>query len=149
MKENESIGYEIKILENIIERKIISESKINERCLVTLMQGKILGYLFKNKDTTIYQKDIEKTFKIRRSTASGVLQTMEKNGLIIRADSSEDARSKKIILTETSIQKGKEIKNKMINFEKMLRKDIEQNDIDIFFKVINKVKNNILEQEGK
>ena len=32
-----------------------------------------------NKD--IYQKDIEKEFKIRRSTASGILQLLEKKRL--------------------------------------------------------------------
>ena len=40
-----------------------------------------MRYLFINMDKEIYQKDIEKNFVVRRSTASGILDTMEKNGM--------------------------------------------------------------------
>lgn len=149
MNENESVGYELKMLENMIERHIMSASKKDGNCSLSFMQVKILGYLYRHKEETIYQKDIEKKFKIRRSTSSGILQTMEKNNLIIRKDSEKDARSKKIELTDKSLSTGDKIKEKMIEFEKMLRKDISENDIKIFFKVINKIKINILNEEGK
>lgn len=149
MRENESVGYELKMLENLIERHIMCESKKEGDCSLSFMQVKILGYLYRHKDDQIYQKDIEKQFKIRRSTASGILQTMEKNNLILRSGSDEDARSKKIVLTEKSLLKGEEMKSRMIAFESMLRKDIDESDIEIFFKVISKVKNNILEKEQK
>lgn len=149
MKENESVGYELKILENLIERHIMSESKKAGDCSLSFMQVKILGYLYRHKDIPMYQKDIEKKFKIRRSTSSGILQTMEKNNLIKRIGSDEDARSKRINLTEKSLSKGDKIKSKMMEFEKMLRKNVTKEEIDVFFNVIKKIKSNIIEQEGK
>ena len=147
MNENESVGYELKMLENMIERRIMCESKKNGDCSLSFMQVKMLGYLYRHKEEPIYQKDIEKKFKIRRSTASGILQTMEKNDLIIRSGSTEDARSKKIALTERSLLMGNQIKEKTIEFESMLRQNLSKEEIEIFFKVIHTIKNNIIKQE--
>ena len=136
------IGYEIKTINNLIERKIILESKMNNNNnLVTMMQGKIMKYLFMNKNKKIYNKDIEEYLRLRRSTVSGILKTMEKNGLIMRLDN--DSRRKQIVLTDASIEKGKEIKDKMIKFEKEIRKNITEEELNIFFIVTEKIKNNI------
>lgn len=144
MKNEKGIGYEIKTINNMIERKIISESKMNNNNnLVTLMQGKIMKYLFVNKDKQIFQKDIEDELKLRRSTVSGILKTMEKNGLITRTDNDKDARKKQVILTDISVNRGNEIKEKMIKFEKELRKNITDEELNIFFIVMEKIKNNI------
>ena len=43
----------------------------------------------------VYQKDIESFFKLRRSTVSSQLDTLEKKGLIQRVPVSHDARLKK------------------------------------------------------
>ncbi len=137
------IGYEIKVLDNLIARKIICESKLKEKKLLNPIQGKILQYLFENFNKDVYQNDIEKQFNFRRSTISGILQTMEKNKLIIRTNSTKDARSKKIELTNESLDIGKEIKKIIARFDKTLRNEISPEELDIFFKVINKIKNNI------
>ena len=47
----------------------------------------------------VYQKDIEEEFRIRKSTATGILQLMEKNGFISRESSKKDARLKRIVPT--------------------------------------------------
>ena len=48
----------------------------------------------------IYQKDVEKEFQIRRSTATGTLQILEKNGFIRREPVKQDARLKKLVPTD-------------------------------------------------
>lgn len=144
MNKENGLGYEIKTINNLIERKIISDSKMsNNNNLITMMQGKIMKYLFVNKENKIFQKDIEEELKLRRSTVSGILKTMEKNGLIFRMANNTDARKKQVILTEKSLLKGKEIKEKMIIFEKRLRKNITDEELNIFFQVTNKIKKNI------
>lgn len=71
---------------------------------VTGMHGYVIGFLKNNQDRDIFQRDVEKTFSIRRSTATTILQGMEKNGLIIRRPTEYDSRLKKIILTEKAKQ---------------------------------------------
>ena len=65
-----------------------------------MAQIKIIKYLFFNSDKIIYQKDIEKELGLRGSTASGILNTMEKNNFIIRLKCNGDARKKQIKLTD-------------------------------------------------
>ncbi|MFV0250371.1 MAG: MarR family winged helix-turn-helix transcriptional regulator [Bacilli bacterium] len=143
MNKQDLIGYEIKTLDNMIERSIISQSKNYNHQLLTPIQAKIIHFLVKNQDNIIYQNDIEREFKFRRSTATGIFQTMEKNGLIARINSKEDARKKQVILTKSTLDKTKDIKKKLSEYEQKLKKDINEEDLKIFFKVIKKIKDNI------
>ena len=69
---------------------------------VTGMHGCIVGYLKSREEEDVFQRDIEKKFSMRRSTASSILALMEKNDLIERIPVSYDARLKKIVLTDKS-----------------------------------------------
>ena len=52
----------------------------------------------------VYQKDVEQEFRIRRSTATVMLQSLEQKGYLVRVASTEDARLKRILLTEKAIR---------------------------------------------
>ena len=47
----------------------------------------------------MYQKDIEEEFRIRKSTVTGILKLLEKNGFIRRESVPQDARLKRIVPT--------------------------------------------------
>lgn len=132
--------FEIKMLDNMIERKIFKD--INKRKL-TNTQIRILKYLFDNKDTIVYQNDIEKEVLLRRSTISGILNTMEKNNLIKKFQSKTDARKKEVALTSYSLNKHKEIENKIADIEKILLKGITYEEQKSLIKVLNKLKENL------
>ena len=137
------IPFEIKILDNMLNRKICENVKKEGISNVSHVQADILSYLYRNKDRIIYQNEVEKKMKVRRSTISGILKTMEKNGLIIRNDSSEDARKKEVSLTLKSIKKHNDLEKKVEIFEKELLKGISYEEKEIFFKVIDKLKDNL------
>ena len=137
------IPFEIKILDNMLNRKICENVKKEGISNVSHVQADILSYLYRNKDRIIYQNEVEKKMKVRRSTISGILKTMEKNGLIIRNDSSEDARKKEVKLTLQSIKKHDDLEKKVEIFEKELLKGISCEEKEIFFKVIDKLKDNL------
>ena len=137
------IPFEIKILDNMLNRKICENVKKEGISNVSHVQADILSYLYRNKDRIIYQNEVEKKMKVRRSTISGILKTMEKNGLIIRNDSSEDARKKEVSLTLKSIKKHDDLEKKVEIFEKELLKGISYEEKEIFFKVIDKLKDNL------
>ena len=111
------------------------------------MYRHLLGWLLRNwginKDKIIYQSDIEKEMDLRRSTISGILKTMEKNGLIKREDSKNDTRKKEVSLTDLSTQKHKEMKEKINKFEKEMLKGISLEEEKVFFRVIDKLLNNL------
>ena len=135
------VGYEIKTLDNLITREILAIAKKEGYPNLTTVQIRIMRYLFKNQDKEIYQKDIEKNFVIRRSTASGILDTMEKNKMILRVASEFDLRTKKIVLTDKYINKIDFLEELIENFQDNLLKGISDNELNTFFSVIDKMKN--------
>ena len=96
MKGERHVGGEIRVLSNLIKR-CMDDGMPPE---TTGMQGWIIGFLHRNEDRDMFQRDVEAEFNIRRSTATGILQLMEKNDLIRRESVSSDARLKSLIPTK-------------------------------------------------
>ena len=71
---------------------------------LTSIQTRILGHLWhaEEEGRSVFQREIEDVFRIKRSSVTSVLQTLERKGLIIRESIPEDARVKKLILTDTA-----------------------------------------------
>lgn len=137
---NRKIPFEIKTLDNMINRKICNSI---EKISISHTQASILRFLYNNQDKIIYQTDIEKEVDVRRSTISGILDTMEKNNLIKRKSSKKDARKKEIALTTSSLNKHKEVDKKIASFEDNLLKGIDEKELIVFINVIDKLKENL------
>ena len=142
--------YEIKSLEKMLVRELINNSDIKdkENLLPTPTQCQIIEYILNNKNKDIYQKDLEKVLNLRRATVSGVLHTMEKNGLIKRVTDGSDTRTKKIILNEKIPERFNEYSKKIKKIENNIIKDISDKDLEIFLKVISQMKESIKKKEG-
>lgn len=142
------IGFQIRLLSNLIRRDVernISVTQPEPGCRV---HGWAIDYFYQNRDKDVFQKDFEEKFSIRRSTASNMLKLMEKNGYIRRVSVESDARLKKIVLTEKAVTLHEEICESIENREKRLRNGISEEDLETFFRVINKLKEN-MEAENK
>ena len=137
------VGYEIKTLENLITRKILAVAKEEGYPALTTVQIRIMRYLFLNKDKEIYQKDIEKNFVVRRSTASGIIDTMVKNGMIVREDSTLDLRVRRIVLTDKYLNQMELLENLIDKFQSDLTEGISDVELNTFFSVIDKMKDNL------
>lgn len=98
----ETVHNELRSLSHLIYRFI--ENLPNKKLIesMTGTNGCIIGYLAENSDHDVFQKDIEKSFGITRSTASKVINLMEQKGLVERQSVSYDARLKKIVMTDKS-----------------------------------------------
>lgn len=144
MDRSKDIGFVVRILSNQLKQQIdigVSKCDIGG---VTRMQCWVIGYLCDNVEKNdIFQKDVEIEFNIRRSTATGILQLMEKNGLITKEAVSCDARLKKIVLTEKALDVHRKIEHQITMVEQMISKDLTQEEIETFFRLINKISKNI------
>lgn len=140
--EEQSIGSEIKKIDNLIIRKIVSYSK-NNSYMLSPSQIMITRFLYKNSDKVVYQKDLEKGLPFRKSTLSGIIQTMVKNNIINTTSSKDDLRSKEITLTPYGKKINKEIEENIIKFDKVLKNNIKDDDLRIFFKVTKQIQDNL------
>ena len=128
----------------MLSRQIINYTRQATPFGLSSVQLKILYYLCIHYGDIIFQRDIEKLIESRRSTTSGILDTMEKNNLIKRTSSEIDARSKQVILTDYSYELAKTMLKQKEEFDRLLEKTITPEELEIFFKVTNKIKNNIM-----
>lgn len=141
-----SIGFEIKEINDLITKKMMNAARCEKRCMISPTQIKIIEFLCNNKDIVIYQKNIEEYLNAKRSTVSGILDTMEKNNLIERKIDTKDLRLKQIILTDYAINKIALIKAKIQSINSNLEKNIDKKSLEIFFKVTEQIKLNIEEE---
>lgn len=142
MKNDKRIGFEIKTLSNRI-RQYINEVMEKDPD-ITGIQGWIIGYISRHQNSQdVFQRDIEKEFNVRRSTVSGILNTMEKKGLIIRQTVDFDARLKKITLTSKAVTCNQMILDKLQEVERQLKKGLSDEEIKQFFTTLQKINKNI------
>ena len=146
--ENARVLKKIKELESLTAQKLFSCNSDFRRNIESLprptpTQMRIMEYILSKNDQDIYQKDLEDVLGIKRATVSGVLQTMEKNGLIERVIDENDTRTKKIILKKETREIFEKQKKKFEIIEKELTKNISEDEIQTFFNIIDKMEKNL------
>ena len=119
---------------------------------LTILQKSILHFiLFETIQRDLYQKDLEKEFKVRRSTASENLRLLEKKGYLYRECAKEDARLKKIIPTEKAVCLRGQLLKSIERTEERIRQGIPEEDLKVFFRVLKQISANLSswEEENK
>lgn len=141
--EDKHLVRELFILTNKMKRLLDKNHQAND---IYLGQARILTYLYRNKDRSIYQKDIEQTFQIRGGTVTGMLETLEKMELIVRVESTKDKRRRKVILTESGTDKAINAINTNRHFEDLIKKELTDKEEKDFYLVLSKL-NNLVDAE--
>ncbi len=126
-------------LSNKLRRKI---DAFSSRESFSGSQGRVLHFILA-QNSDVFQKDIEEEFSLRPPTATELLKKMEKNGLIYRETMASDARMKRIVVSEKALQYKDRVIADITALENELTKDIPKNELDIFFKVIQKMVDNV------
>ena len=93
-----------------IRRHLDRSEVCKELAQLTGTGGWIIGYLADHENEDIYQRDLEREFRMCRSTASKVLAALENAGFIVRERVTHDDRLKKIILTPLAKQYTEQIR---------------------------------------
>ena len=106
-----------------------------------------MAYVCNNPDRDVFQRDIEEMFRIRRSTATGILNGMQAAGLIFRRAVDYDARLKKIVPTEKAVILHGKAKKALDEFESNLKKNIPEDKLAVFFEVLARIGRNLDELE--
>jgi DNA-binding MarR family transcriptional regulator len=137
------LSFEIKTVTNLIKRRYYTAAKRHGADDSTGVHGFVIRYLYRNADKDIYQKDIEEALTIRRSTATNILNLMEKKQLISREPMLHDKRLKKIVLTEkgTSLHESMLLEAEQI--ENQLLYGLSEEETRLFIEILGKIKKNI------
>ena len=146
---DDAICFQFKQMDNQIMRYIhmkMSQIGFDE---VTVMHGWILGFLYRNSDRRICQKDIEDQFSIAKSTVTNILKLMEKKGYVTRVSGEHDARTKELHLTPEGVKIHKKTIEQIHLLHDSIEEGITDEERECFYRIIGKIKNNMEKNRRK
>lgn len=148
-RQKREIGFELNMINNLARRNL--NQRLTENGLEDLvgMQGPMIGYIHEHGEKEdVFQKDIEKWFHIRRSTATVMLQNLEQKELIVRVPVPSDGRLKKIVLTDKAKDYHERVKIQIEQFQKELERGITAKEKEEFLAILDRIRENLDSGEG-
>lgn len=142
---NYELGRNVHMLSRLLKRNTdIEVTKYG----ITGVQSVIMGFIYeKSRKKDVFAKDIEKAFDLRRASTAGLIQNMEKNGLIKREMVGNDARLRKIVLTEKALELRKKLDKSIKSMEKKMQEGLTKEEIEKYIELTKKMAKN-LERRG-
>ena len=147
MKQRKNVSYAVRMLLNQMRR--FSENHLPYDAEIPPAQGRLIGYVKHHPDRDIYQRDLEQEFQIRRSTASALLKSMERNDLIRRVPVPQDARLKKLILTPRAEAFSQKVEEEIARREAQITQGVSEEEMTAFFATIAKFEENLKRGAGE
>mgnify|MGYP000200822033 FL=1 len=140
------MGRMIHMLSHQLKRRNIQEELMDEG--LTGSQRHIMKFiLLRTLHTDVYQKDIEEEFRIRKSTVTGILKLLEKNGFIRRESVPQDARLKRIVPTARAESLRPQILEQLGRTEALLMEGIPEEELHIWRSVMCRMFGNLVKAE--
>lgn len=127
-------------LSNKLRRRI---DAFSTRGQMSGSQGRALHFLLAQQDEDVFQKDIEDEFSLRPSTATELLKSMEREGLIRRIPLPRDARRKQIVVTDKALAYRAAVMADIQGLEDELTRGVDGDDLEVFFRVIEQMLDNM------
>ena len=143
---NMHTGRLVRMLNHQLKRNQKPEEALEDDEL-TPMQRHILNYiLLETLHRDIYQKNLEEEFQVRKSTVSGILKLIEKNGFIYRESVKEDARLKRILPTKKAEALSPSILEHIHETEIRMTEGVSEQDLFLCKKVLYQMCQNLAEK---
>lgn len=149
MNGEKSVCHELRVLNHMIKRRADAAIAAELGGEVTEMQGCVIGFLHHNRGRKICQKDVETQFCITRATTSKMLTLMEKNGLVTRSAVRDDARLKRLELTERAENIARQVECGLDELEARVMGDMTAEERETLLRLLGRLQENVqmLEQE--
>lgn len=110
---------------------------------INFTQFQIIMYLHNHPNEEVCQKDLELETKINKASVTTSLDSLEDKDIIKRNKSHTDKRRNIISLTDKAWNIHKEMERKSDELEKQAVRDIDRNDLEKFFDVMDKITENL------
>ena len=143
MKRKTDCGEYIHWISDVLEKR--TELSLMKQGL-TLSQMMVIESFRHSEDGYQTVQDIQNALHVAQPTASGLVKRMEKKGLLKRVKS-RDKREKIIALTEEGLEKITSARKGMLSTEKYLLENLDDEEIEQFRYLLDKVWNYIDERK--
>ena len=138
MSHKETILFSVKSVDNLA-KKVLERQAAASGQELTIMHAWIIGFLYNAKEP-VYQRDVEREFKINRATVSGMLTLMEQKGLIRRSSVSHDGRLMRLELTEHGRRQHEGRMEHFLRLERTLEEALSPEELSAFFAMTDRLR---------
>lgn len=137
---------DILVIVNLIRHKINGSEKLSVvQKEISRRQAAVIGIIDEYQGKPVFQKDISRILKIRRSTATSMLQDMERDDLIKRVPVGGDMRLKQLLLTEKAMRFAMMIREEFTMIEETIIRGFSEDEKKQFRNYLEKIKENLTE----
>lgn len=100
---------------------------------ITAIQSRVIFYIAEHyRQQPVFQRDIESAFRLSRSTATGILQQLEKKGILRRESVASDARLKSLVPTEKAAELNAQVCACLRQTEQVLTDRLSDGQVQLF-----------------
>ena len=141
----QAIAPRIKRISNALDRKCTLDLEDME---LTSSQGRVLGYLIRRREESVYPGDIGKHFGLSHPTVSGILQRLEAKDFIIYESERGDRRKKRIRATDKALEVHQQVLRRFQETERLITRDMTEQEVRDLLALLNRVIENIGRVDG-
>lgn len=142
MKPEETVDYNVKVCWHAISRMYNAEA--SEYGITTSIGFVLLNI---NQEEGTPATKIAPLLGLESRSLTRILKSMEEDGLIYRQADAQDKRSVRILLTPKGLEKKEVSRITVRQFNKKVREQIPEAELNVFFKVISKINSMIENKE--
>lgn len=146
LEENKDIGFLLKIISDKLSKMANYFLRNNG---VTFSQGRVLHFIYNQKNHEVTQKKIETYLKVSHPAVTGIISRLEEKGFV-KSEISVNRRLTKIVqLTEKGIKNHEEAGFNKESHEKILSKKLTDYEKETLIKLLKKVYESLYEAENE
>ena len=117
---------------------------------ITGVQSRVIYYILVHcKEGPVFQRDVESAFGLSRSTATGILQLLEKNGIIRKESVASDARLKSLVPTQRAAELDAQVRAGLREMDLTLTRGLSEGQVQLFKEMANQMLHNLDDRGGK
>ena len=136
------------IADYIEEVKELLSSDIWENIFLDCSKNEVLIFWLLYQRSEVNMTEIAEYIHVPLNTATGIINRMEKNELIVRTRSKEDKRVVHIGLSEKGMTQFQSLVNELMYYGMKVMSSFTKEEMNLFYKMTTKVKE-ILRQEKR
>ena len=112
---------------------------------LTQQQANVINYLYNHPDRDIYQKDIAAHLALKNSSVTSLIANLEKNGFLTKVPDPDDARHKKIVLTDRACSEHLVCLDYVNAIEDRMTAGMTPQELELFHDLLRRAIGNIAE----
>ena len=141
------ISKTIKEFDKAITSHVSNHGNVLHEQKVNLTQIQIMVYLWEHAEEEVCQKDLEGFLRLKKASITGALEAMEKKNLISRRTSVHDGRKKIVEISRAVRSNIRDMIKEYRTIDEKMLKGISEEELGLFFSVIERMKENLRRTE--